>query len=201
MVEIALTSRVALHGIDRVSRPDCGVTIRELDGFGFAAMLARRPQAHLSERIREQFKIELPARPSFARVGETGFIGTGPGSWLAIHESGGCAFSASLRNVVAPLASVIDQSSGYAIFRVGGAAIRKTLAKGFPLDFHSAAFQIGDAATTAVSHIGALVWRCDDALDGQPTFDIAVFRSFAHSFWNWFESSAEEFGCGWQEVA
>ena len=176
-----------------------GVTIGERHGLGIATMQARRSQeAALRERIRQHFLIELPSSSTLVRAGEVAFVGISPEHWLALHERDRHLFSASLRQVTSPLASIADQSGGYAVFRVGGRAIRQTLAKGFAVDLHPRAFRVGDAATTIVAHIGATIWRCDDDADGSARFEIAVFRSLAQSFWTWFSDSAAEFGCSWQ---
>ncbi|MDU1665201.1 MAG: sarcosine oxidase subunit gamma family protein [Bradyrhizobium sp.] len=95
---------------------------------------------------------------------------------------------------IGPLASIVDQSGGYVVFRVGGPAIRDVLAKGFPIDLHERAFPPGAAATTVAAHIGAIIWRNEDQ-DGCASFDIAVFRSLSRSFWHWFSEAAAEFGC------
>ncbi len=202
MADTALTARAAVSGIGGESQPNGGVTICERHGLGIATLLARKGQeAELRQRIQQHFRVELPSRPAWTRAGELSFIGMGPGTWLALSENGGHLFSASLRQIAAPLASVSDQSGGYAVFRVGGHAIRETLAKGFAIDLDPRSFKPGDAATTIVSHIGATIWRREDKADGTAVFEITVFRSLAHSFREWFASSAAEFGCEWQESA
>lgn len=202
MADTALTPRAALSGICSQSQPGGDVTICERYGLGIATLLARKGQeSELRQRIRQHFQIELPSRPTWVSAGELSFVGMGPGTWLALSENGGHLFSASFRQITAPLASVSDQSGGYAVFRVSGHAIRETLAKGFAIDLDPRAFKPGDAATTIVAHIGATIWRCDDNADGAAAFEITVFRSLAHSFWEWFSSSAAEFGCKWQEYA
>ena len=51
-------------------------------------------------------------------------------------------------------------------------------------------FQPGSAALTAIALIGVQLWQVDDT----PTYDLAVFRSMAGSFWSWLSASAAEFG-------
>ena len=196
MADTALFGQPALPAAALPQQPGAGVTITERIGLGIATMQARQGQdASLRERIRQHFLLELPGRPAIVRAGGVSFTGIGPHHWLALSDGGGHMFSGSLRALVAPLASVSDQSGGYIVFRVGGHAIRDTLAKGFPIDLDPRAFKPGDAATTIVSHIGAIIWRCDDGADGSACFEIALFRSHAQSFWEWFVSSAAEFGC------
>jgi methylglutamate dehydrogenase subunit D len=202
MADTAPSGLSALPAAGLPQLPGGGVTITERTGLGIATMQARQGQdASLRERIRQHFLLELPGRPAIVRAGSVSFTGIGPHHWLALSEGGSHMFSGSLRALVAPLASVSDQSGGYIVFRVGGRAIRDTLAKGFPIDLDPRAFKPGDAATTIVSHIGATIWRCDDGADGSACFEIALFRSLSQSFWEWFLSSAAEFGCQWQGAA
>ena len=56
------------------------------------------------------------------------------------------------------------------------------------------AFTVGNVAVTSVSHLGAIIWRLDDAPDGRPVFEIAVARSLIESFHHWLDHSAAEFG-------
>ncbi|MCP1845669.1 heterotetrameric sarcosine oxidase gamma subunit [Bradyrhizobium sp. USDA 4524] len=198
MADPVLSPRPALLDIDR-SQPGAGVTICELRGLGLATMQTRKGQhTLLRDRVRQHFLLELPNGPAIARAGEIAFVGIGPHYWLAMGDGAGPLFAMSLKQIVASLASVSDQSGGYAIFRVGGPAIRDVLAKGFQVDLHPRTFEIGAAATTIVAHIGASIWRCEDKADGSACFEIALFRSLAKSFSGWFSSSAAEFGCEWQ---
>lgn len=171
------------------------VTISERQSLALATLQARRGQeAALRQRVREHFLVELPARPAIVRAENIAFVGLGPQTWLAMGETDVQRFSGSLRTQVSELASVSDQSGGYVVFRVGGDAVRRTLAKGFPIDLDPRAFGIGDAASTIVSHIGVTIWRRDDTASGSPCFEISLFRSLAESFLDWFVESAAEFG-------
>ena len=41
--------------------------------------------------------------------------------------------------------------------------------------------------------LGTTIWRLDDQA-GSPVFEMAVYRSMAHSFWSALSTSAAEFG-------
>ena len=58
------------------------------------------------------------------------------------------------------------------------------------IDLHPRVFRPGDVALTAIAHIGVQLWQLDDG----PTYELAVFRSMAMSFWSWFEGAAAEYG-------
>ena len=64
------------------------------------------------------------------------------------------------------------------------------MAKGVHIDLHGQVFKAGDVAMTAIAHINIHLWQVDE----QPTYDLAVFRSFAVAFWEWLTAAATEFG-------
>jgi heterotetrameric sarcosine oxidase gamma subunit len=195
MTHDTLTARAAFNDLAFSSAPGRGVLVVERDGLGLASVLARKGQfAPLAERIRRHFGIELPRGPRRIASGAAAFAGIGPEAWLATSEDGGDAFASFLKQTIGDVAAVADQSSGYAILRLTGPKLRETLAKILPIDLHSRAFQPGDVASTTASHVGATLWRLQDAPDGSPVFEIAVFRSLAGSFWHCLASSAAEFG-------
>ncbi len=109
-------------------------------------------------------------------------LGIGPGRWLFLGVTPPQLASLS------GLASLSDHSDGYAVFDVWGPKVRETLAKGVPLDLHPQVFT-DDVAVTLIAHIGAIVWQ-----SSPDRFSIAVFRSYAGSFWHWLAASAAEFG-------
>ena len=109
-------------------------------------------------------------------------LGIGPGRWLFLDVS--IKYLSSLSE----LASLADHSDGYAVFEVWGPKTQETLAKGVPVDLHPSVFT-DNVAVTVIAHIGAIVWRT-----APDHFSIAVFRSYAGSFWHWLSSSAAEYG-------
>jgi sarcosine oxidase subunit gamma len=118
-------------------------------------------------------------------------MGTAPGQWLAVSDTlANGALAEDLAATLAGLASITDQSDGRAAVRISGPRARDVLAKGLPIDLHPKAFRPGDAATTVASLIGVQLWQVDDG----PTYDVAMFRGYAGSFWHWLTASAAEFG-------
>jgi methylglutamate dehydrogenase subunit D len=120
--------------------------------------------------------------------GALSLVWAGPEQWLAVSHDRSIA--RRLADDLAGLASVADQSDGRAVLRIGGPRARAALAKGCPLDLHPRAFGPGDTAVTAIAHVGVQLWQLDDA----PTYELAVPRSMAKSFWTWLSASAAEFG-------
>jgi sarcosine oxidase subunit gamma len=167
-----------------------GVTVQPLSGLGLASVLARRGKsAELAARVSTLYGVTAPEGPRRAYLGSVALVGIAPGGWLAISEADHSDWAIDLAENLKGLASVSDQSDGYAALRVQGPAVRDMLAKGVFLDLHPDAFPPGAAAVTIVAHIGVILWRRD-----AETFEILCFRSNAYSLWHWVEESAAEFG-------
>ncbi len=159
-----------------------GLTI-ELGGHvGMASVLA--PAAVLGGH----YGLALAEAPRFHTVGDMTLTWTAPGQWLAASPDRGLA--ARLTAELGGIAAVSDQSDARAVVRLSGPRARDVLAKGCSIDLHSRAFAPGQVAMTAIGHINVTLRQIDD----QPTFEIALFRSMAGSFWSWLAASAGEFG-------
>jgi heterotetrameric sarcosine oxidase gamma subunit len=197
VADFVLTSRSAL---DRVLAPGHygaeadvpGVTISEHTGLALASVMVRKGKTvGLRARVKERFATDLPMTPRRVADGGIHFIWAGPGRWLAAapHRAPG-EFESHLREALSGLASVSSQSDGRSIIRISGPKAREALAKGVPLDLDPRAFGPGDTAMTVVAHINVHLWQSDAA----PTYDFAVFRSFAGSFCERLVDAAKEFG-------
>jgi sarcosine oxidase subunit gamma len=190
-----LIPRAPFTGLPFSSASGRGVLAADRDGLGIATILVRKGQLNaLSSRVRERFGIELPSGPYRVAAGDVAFAGVAPGSWLVTSEIDSHRFAASLKEGLGAVAAVADQSSGYAVLRLTGPKLREALAKVLPVDLHPRSFRTGDVLATLASHVSATLWRLQDAADGSPVFEVAVYRSFAASFWHSLASSAAEFG-------
>jgi methylglutamate dehydrogenase subunit D len=165
-----------------------GVTI-ELPGSGTLAIIAARDgrRRALRESALSGFAVNLPELPRRVEGRDIAFIWTGPDQWLAQGPPGK---ESVLAEAFSGLASVVDQSHGWALLRITGPRVRDALAKGLAIDLHPRAFATGFAAATSVAHIAVLLWQLDD----RPTYEFAVPRSYALSFWHWLKASAAEYG-------
>lgn len=120
--------------------------------------------------------------PHATGAGAITLWGVAPGQWLAHAEQAGPEWAEALGAQVSGIATVIDQSSGYVLFRLSGADAARVLQKGLPVDLSA---QVPGAVTvSAIAHIGVIAHR--RAAD---SFDVAVFRSFAHSFRHWLDAT------------
>jgi heterotetrameric sarcosine oxidase gamma subunit len=161
-----------------------GVLVSGRDGLGIATIRPRKGRvAALAQLTRTRFGIDLPAGPKRTAAGGIAFASMGPAAWLATCEQGGNAFAASLEEALGYSASITDQSDGYAVLLMTGPKVRDVLARLLPLDLHPRSFKQDDVASTVAAHMGVILWRLADASDGSPVFELAVFRSFAASFW------------------
>jgi sarcosine oxidase subunit gamma len=189
-----LTPRSAFIGLPARSgraEGEPGVTVRPRDDLALARVIARKGRAgDLAAAVRSRYGLDLPSTPKRVEQGGLAVIWSGPGQWLAVAEDGR-DLARELTDAIGAFAAVSDQSDGLAVLRVAGPHARDALIKGVGLDLHPRAFGPGDAAVTVIAHIGAQLWQLDDG----PTYEIAIYRSFAGSLWRWLEASAAEFGC------
>ena len=157
--------------------------IVERTGYGLAAVMARKgvTAAELGERL----GLTPPSGPQIVTDDALALIGTGPAAWLALADDGQAGWAEQLGHALSGIASVSDQSAGFTIFRMSGSGARDLLQSGAFIDFHPDVFGRGTAAVTVIAHIGVVIWQVDDG----PTFDVALFRSFAGSFRAWIAAS------------
>lgn len=154
-------------------------------GFGLVAIMAHRNTD--PDRIGVALHAEMPKGPSRTVNGDgVSLIGTGPGYWLAYTDDQSPFWAETLRDRLAGLASVSDQSSAYDILRLTGNGARTVLQRGMAIDLHPDNFGPGSVATTAIAHVGVIVWQIDD----QPSYHVATFRSYAASFRHWLDHIA-----------
>jgi heterotetrameric sarcosine oxidase gamma subunit len=167
-----------------------GLNVTALAGLGLASVIVRDGQGEaLRSTMRVRWAIEPPNTPRVGKGNGCDLVWSGPGQWLAV--SGSQDIAVSLAAELGGIAAVTDQSDGRAMLRISGPRARDVLAKGCAVDLHSRVFRTGDAALTAIAYVGVHLWQVDDS----PTYDFAVPRSMAGSFWSWLAASAAEFGC------
>ncbi|ESR24495.1 sarcosine oxidase subunit gamma [Lutibaculum baratangense] len=197
MADVTLSARPAFHGlmmpVGEVSAP--GVRVSERTDLSLATVIARRGRgAAAREAAATRYGLTPPDRAMWAAADGLTFVSTGPDAWFAVREGGGYELAGELRSALGEAASVSDQTDGYAVLWLSGPRIRDVFAKGIHLDLHPDVFPVGAAAVTDAAHIGVILWRLADRAADEPVFEVAIFRSYAGSFWRWLSSSAAEFG-------
>jgi methylglutamate dehydrogenase subunit D len=188
----ALNGVVAAGGRYGRATSSPGVIVREIRGVGLATVTARKGRhTALLEAVRSSFGVDLPATPKRVVGLHMAFVWSGPDRWLASKQPAPEAgMEALLGAPLAGLASLVDASHERTLLRLTGSKVRDALAKGVAVDLHPRAFQPGDAAATLISHIPVHLWQIDE----RPTYEFAVIRSLAPSFWQWLATAAAPFG-------
>jgi heterotetrameric sarcosine oxidase gamma subunit len=197
---VAESAHLFVSALDGVAAPgrygrstaSPGVIVSEVRGAGLATVTARnRQRAALLDAARSAFGVDLPTTPGRAEGREIAFVWSGPDQWLACKNPAPAeGMAVLLTTPLAGLTSIVDQSHARTLLRVTGPHVRDALAKGVPVDIHPRAFKAGHAAATQVFHIPVHLWQIDD----RPTYEFAVARSLAQSFWHWLEASAAQYG-------
>lgn len=169
--------------------PDASISYR--DHLGLATVHVRRGlTAVLARRLRDHFALEIPNGARRSEAGPLGWAGIGPSTWLASCEDGHKTFATSLAAVIGDVTAVSDQSDGYSVLRVTGTRVPTILSKLVPLDLDPGAFAPNHVAATVTAHTGVLLWRLDTPSTSPATFEIAIPRSLAGSFWDALVASA-----------
>lgn len=185
MASQPLAERSAFTHVKEMATPDLSISVR--DDLTLASLAAAKGKREaLVAAIQEKYGVSLPSTPERVEGNGIAFLWSGPDQWIAAAErTGGRDLERELKPVLAGLAAVTDQTDARAILRISGPRAREVLAKGVPLDLHPRVFAPGSVAITHASHIGVILWQ----LDAAPTYELAVFRSFAQSLADWVEES------------
>lgn len=135
---------------------------------------------------------ELPLVPNTMTVGEHHIYWLGPNEWLVLSaDTRTRKFSSELRGALKELhTSVVDLSGGQIALNIDGPEVRRLLAKGCTLDFHTRQFRPLDCAQSGLAKAIALFGRVDEA-NG---FELVVRRSFQEYLLMWLVHSGREFG-------
>lgn len=168
-----------------------GVVALLHEGLGLATVMVGQGGFEPAANCPSPAGITLPEPLRLVELDGLCLLWTGPNQFLAVAPSRDRA--ASLAGAWGS-AAVVDQSDSRAVLCLSGPMALKTLAKGCSLDLHPRAFGPGAAASTAIEHVPALIWRLQGAGFLPAGYHVAVGRSMAGAFWSWLAASAAEFG-------
>jgi sarcosine oxidase subunit gamma len=157
---------------------EAGVRVAPREGLAMATIIAGDGRSEAVGKVLADLvgvALPPPLKVSSGRSGE--LVWSGPDHWLFVGKER--ALVAEIAARLAGLAAVSDQSDARAILRASGPRVREALAKGCMVDLHPRVFQPGSTALTTIAYIGVQLWQVDEA----PSYDLAVFRSLAGSFW------------------
>jgi methylglutamate dehydrogenase subunit D len=185
----ALAAQSAFTDWKPVKTVNLSIDVR--DDLTIASFAASKGKAEdLKAAIRTAYGAELPTTPERIEAKGIAFIWYGPDQWLAVAErERGRDLETELKKMTVGLAAVVDQSDGRAVIHISGPRARDVLAKGLPIDLHPRAFKANGVAISHASHIGVILWQTG----AEPTYEIAMFRSFADSFTHWLLDAAAEY--------
>jgi sarcosine oxidase subunit gamma len=80
--------------------------------------------------------------------------------------------------------ALTDQTDGWAMLTLSGAAAVDVLARWVPVDLRLAAFPVGRAIRTQLNHMNLVLMRT-----GDHSFEMLVFRSMARTAWHELEAA------------
>ncbi|WP_428029052.1 sarcosine oxidase subunit gamma [Ancylobacter sp.] len=166
-----------------------GITVSPADEPFIALVAARQGHAaSVTDRLSRAFGVDLADRPHAAIEGNSTVVGMAPGRFLVLSKTEP-DLAGTLRAVLGTEAAITEQSDAYVTFDLAGDAVPALLAKGALIDLDPRVFRPGDAATTVLAHIGATLWRVNEA-----SWRILVARSLEASFTRFLIASGAEFG-------
>ncbi|MHB8886937.1 MAG: sarcosine oxidase subunit gamma [Methylovirgula sp.] len=119
------------------------------------------------------------------------FLGIGPSRWHGVSRGQGRdARRSALHGATVGLATVVDVSHGFAVFRLAGPMAAEALIRLARLDLDPTAFADGACATTELHGMSVQLRRtCDGA-----AYECAVSRSFGSSLFHALAQAADPYG-------
>jgi heterotetrameric sarcosine oxidase gamma subunit len=151
-----------------------GVTLAEADPGPITSLAVFPGQAKTVAKGLKPLGLAFPAPNSFVQKNGARIVWTGRDQ-------------AFLTGVAAPAldgVALTDQSDGWTVLALSGAAVAEVLARLVPIDLRLAAFPVGRVARTQVNHMNAVILRT-----GDHAVEIMVFRSMARTAWHELETT------------
>jgi sarcosine oxidase, subunit gamma len=162
-----------------------GVRLQERAFLGHINLRCDPADAALTGAIERALECGLPRKPNTFHVAPAGLrvLWLGPDEWLVVTpEAAEEMLATALRRAVADrFAGVVELGCGQTVIEIAGPRAREVIAKGCPLDLHPRVFGPGSCAQSRLAR--ALVTIAQ--VDGAPTFELIVRRSFADYVWRW----------------
>jgi len=137
------------------------------------------------DAISKALGFELPAAGQSTGHENSTLRWAGLNCWYIESDDNYSAIATKLESI----ASVTNQSDAFSVLRISGVSTAPILLKGCGIDFDISEFPIGKSAVSQVAHTRVHISRLDEN-----DFQLLVPASYASSFWEWLELSAEEYG-------
>ena len=139
----------------------------------------------LTDRIERALGCRLPRTPNTFHTGSAGcrVLWLGPDEWLIVtpEDSAGRVAQELQQASGDGFATVVELGSGQTVIELSGTRAREIIAKGCPLDLHPRVFGPGRCAQSRLARTLVILLQ----VDGTPTFELIVRRSFADYLWQW----------------
>ena len=167
-----------------------GVRLQERAFLGHISLRCDPGDSALTGTIERTLECGLPRKPNTFQLAPAGLrvLWLAPDEWLIVTPEGGEEMlAAALRRAVGDgFAAVVELGSGQTVIEIAGPRAREVIAKGCPLDLHPRGFGPGSCAQSRLAR--ALVTIAQ--VDGTPTFELIVRRSFADYLWRWLNDAS-----------
>lgn len=156
--------------------------IEEVTGVGALTLRGRHDDPAFAAAVAAEAGVAIPPVRRAAFSGDRTLLWMSPDElMLRLPRGDAAAARARLSTALAGVHHLVeDVSDARATFRLTGAGVRATLAKGAPVDLARAAFRPGDLRRTHLGQLACAFWMLAEDPDA---FDLVVFRSVAgHAF-------------------
>lgn len=169
-----------------------GVTLRLIadeDRFNIEARRGKTTALLLA--LEKTFGAALVDGPRTTVAGGFEFVGIGPSRWHAISRGQGRdELRVALRAAARDLATIVDVSHGFTVFRFAGPMAAAALTRLVRLNLDPAAFPPGACAATELHGTSVQLRRMSDG----DAYECAVSRSFGGSLYHALTNAADPFG-------
>ncbi|MEM8751369.1 MAG: hypothetical protein AAGF90_00195 [Pseudomonadota bacterium] len=176
MAEYALKPRSIFEAVGGARVEGPGFVVDEAPARTLVSFAARRG-ADPSAAVRKAFALDLPGPARSAEGDGVVAYFDGPGRWFL---RGGEGLLDAARKAAAGVATVTDQSDGFASLTLTGPRSRDLLSRLSTLDFADAAFPVGAVARTPMQQISVTILRTGDGPDYVLETPRSTARDLAH---------------------
>ena len=154
----------------------------------FIVSMWRDSAAEAVAQLEAALGFDLPKQPN-QFTEESGCIAAclSPGRYLVLATSDQLYPSVAAR-CDAGSVSLVQLDHSREAFRISGRRAARLLMKGVAIDLDENAFPVGSLFQSSIHDIGVAGFR-----RGASSFDLLVYKSFAHSFEHWLRDAAMEF--------
>ena len=168
------------------------IKIREVPIYSYINLRGSPKDEKFVRAVEDTLNIKLPLNPNTTASNEQLLIyWLGPDEWLVFIEHNSLELTINTLTIALKdtICSITDVSGGYVAIEISGEKSREVLAKGCTLDLHPSQFGLNQCAQTLIGKTSVILGY----VDGVPTFNILVRRSFTEYLMLWLHDSSLEY--------